>query len=100
MEKVDPIYVEILRRQSPAQKIATIHSLRRTAWELKAAWIRRCEPTLPEADVQERVRGSFCVPLPEAPDLISLFVRPHSRRTSISLGTIPCTSGGWTAASA
>jgi hypothetical protein len=59
MSDIDAIHAEISRRLTPEQKLRAIHELRRTAWELKAAWIRKCEPELPEAEVQERVRRSF-----------------------------------------
>lgn len=57
--EIEAIHAEILRRLSPEQKLRTIHSLRETAWNLKAAWIRRCEPGLTEPEVQERVRQNF-----------------------------------------
>jgi hypothetical protein len=59
MSDIDVLHTEIQRRLTPEQKLAAIHELRRTAWELKAAWIRRCEPDLPETAVQARVRQSF-----------------------------------------
>lgn len=59
MPEPSDTYVEILRRQTPSQKVAAIHTLRRTAWEMKAAWIRHCEPLLPEQEVQQRVRAIF-----------------------------------------
>jgi hypothetical protein len=42
-----------------AQKLAVVHELRRTTWELKAAWIRAREPLLSEDAVQARVREVF-----------------------------------------
>lgn len=59
MSDAAAVYLEILRRQTPAQKLAAIHSLRRTAWSLKAAWIRASEPDLSESDVQAQVRMIF-----------------------------------------
>ncbi|MGI8765325.1 MAG: hypothetical protein ACR2KM_02280 [Gemmatimonadaceae bacterium] len=59
MTAADEAYLEILQRQTPAQKLAAVHQLRRTAWAVKAAWIRQCEPLLPEDEVQERVRQLF-----------------------------------------
>ncbi|HXC24688.1 MAG TPA: hypothetical protein VNU46_02155 [Gemmatimonadaceae bacterium] len=59
MLDADTAYIEALRRQTPAQKLAAIHQLRRTAWALKAAWIRQCEPGLTESEVQTRVRRLF-----------------------------------------
>lgn len=52
-------YLELLRRQTPSQKMRAIHGLRCTAWRLKAAWIRQCEPQLSTAQVEERVRQAF-----------------------------------------
>ena len=59
MSDIDFVHTAIQRRLTPEQKLAVIHELRRTAWELKAAWIRRCEPQLSEEAVQARVRQSF-----------------------------------------
>lgn len=59
MSESEAAYIHILKRQTPTQKVAAIHELRRTAWAMKAAWVRRCEPLLPEQDVQERVRQIF-----------------------------------------
>lgn len=59
MSGSDTVYLTILRKQTPSQKLAAIHQLRQTAWAMKAAWIRRCEPLLSEDEVQERVRQLF-----------------------------------------
>jgi hypothetical protein len=53
------IYLETLKRMTPAQKLAAIHRLRQTAWAMKAAWIRKAEPSLSEDEVQARVRNIF-----------------------------------------
>lgn len=59
MTDIDAIHAEIQRRLTPGQKLAVMNGLRETAWALKAAWIRRCEPDLPEEAVQDRVRRHF-----------------------------------------
>ncbi len=59
MTDADLEYIHILRRQTPSEKVAAIHQLRQTAWAIKAAWIRRCEPDLPESEIQDRVRLIF-----------------------------------------
>lgn len=47
---------EVLRRMSPAKKLAVMRSLIRQAYELKAAGIRASRPDLPEAEVRARAR--------------------------------------------
>jgi len=59
MSERSSAYLAILRQQTPTQKMAAIHQLRRTAWAMKAAWIRHREPQLSEPEVQERVRQIF-----------------------------------------
>lgn len=48
--------IEVLRRMTPAKKLAVMRILIRQAYELKAAGIRARHPDLPEAEVQERAR--------------------------------------------
>lgn len=55
----DKQHIEALQQLTAAERLATMHQLRRTAWDLKAAWIRSSEPELSEAQVQERVRQVF-----------------------------------------
>lgn len=43
----------VLRRLNAAE------ALYRSAWELKLAWLRRCHPELPEAELRKRVRDIF-----------------------------------------
>lgn len=47
---------ELLRRLSPARKLAIMQGLIRQAWALKEAWVRHTEPELPEDAVRARVR--------------------------------------------
>ncbi len=53
------VRIQILRGMSPAQKYAQLMMLRRTAWELKAAFVRDKHPELSEAEVQARVAEIF-----------------------------------------
>jgi len=52
-------YAQILKRLSPATRLAVAQRLRDTAWELAAAGIRMREPDLPADAVEERVRTVF-----------------------------------------
>ena len=53
------LQTQLIRAMTPEQKLAISQSLRDTAWELKAAWIRSTHPQLPEAEVQAEVRRLF-----------------------------------------
>ena len=53
------LQAQLIRAMTPERKLAISQSLRRTAWELKAAWIRSIHPELPEAEVQAEVRRLF-----------------------------------------
>lgn len=48
--------LEILRRMSPARKLAVMSSLTRQAWSLKAAMIRDRHPDLGPAEVTRLAR--------------------------------------------
>ena len=48
--------VTVLRRMTPAQKLAVMQTLIRQAYELKAAGIRASQPDLPEEDVWAQTR--------------------------------------------
>ena len=48
--------LERLRAMTPEEKILASEALRRSAWELKAAWFRSTRPDLTESDVQDAVR--------------------------------------------
>ena len=52
-------YAKILKRLSPATRLAVAQRLRDTAWELAAAGVRMREPDLPADVVEERVRTVF-----------------------------------------
>jgi hypothetical protein len=58
MALTDP-YLAIVRRLTPAEKLAVAWRLRETAWQLAAAGIRMRQPGLSEDDVQARVREMF-----------------------------------------
>lgn len=47
---------EILRKLSPAAKLAAMQGLIRQAYELKAAWVRSTEPHLDDDEVRARTR--------------------------------------------
>ena len=49
----------ILRRMTPAQKLAVMHALWRQAWALKVAGIRLQHPTWTSGQVLGRVREIF-----------------------------------------
>jgi hypothetical protein len=48
--------LERLRAMSPEEKIRASESLRRSVWELKAAWFRALRPDWTEPAVQDAVR--------------------------------------------
>jgi hypothetical protein len=58
MNPMDPTdaEIEILRRMTPARKLAVMRALIRQAYELKAAAIRATHPSLCEREVWERTR--------------------------------------------
>lgn len=49
----------LIRAMSPEEKIRRAAEMYLAAWDLKAAWIRRQQPGLSEAEVQEAVRALF-----------------------------------------
>lgn len=51
------VEIEILRRMTPARKLAVMHALIRQAFELKAAAVRARWPELPDVEVRERTRA-------------------------------------------
>jgi hypothetical protein len=53
------IPVEILRALTPERKLEVAQGLRRTAWEITAAGIRKRHPAWSEGEVQEEVRAVF-----------------------------------------
>jgi hypothetical protein len=56
---MDPqdLEITVLRRMTPAAKLAVMRSLIRLAYELKAASIRAAHPDLPESEVRARTRA-------------------------------------------
>lgn len=49
--------VEVLRRMSPARKLAVMRSLIRKAYALTATGVRTANPGMPDDEVRERVRS-------------------------------------------
>lgn len=49
----------LIRSMSPERKLLLSEDLRRTAWLLKAAWLRSQHADKPEAWIQEQVRTIF-----------------------------------------
>lgn len=49
----------LLKEMSPERKLLASDALRRTAWQLKAAWIARQHPELDSQAVDARVRRAF-----------------------------------------
>jgi hypothetical protein len=48
-----------LDAEAAARRFRAAEALYRSAWELKLAWLRRCHPELPEAELRRRVREIF-----------------------------------------
>ena len=48
--------LERLRSMTAEEKIRASADLRAGAWAIKAAWIRKLNPDLPESEVQDAVR--------------------------------------------
>lgn len=59
MLTVEEIDTAILRRLTPARKLAVMHTLWRQAWQLKAAGVRRAHPEWTDELVAARVRDIF-----------------------------------------
>ncbi len=59
MPTVDELQTAILRRMTPAEKLAVMHSLWRQAWNLKEAGVRMQHPTWTPEQVAARVRELF-----------------------------------------
>ena len=53
------VELELLRRMSPAEKLAVMRSLIRQAYRLRAAALRATRPDLCEAEVLERTRAAM-----------------------------------------
>lgn len=49
----------IIRSMTLEQKLRASEMLRDAAWQLKAAWLRRLHPDMPERDIQNAVRDWF-----------------------------------------
>lgn len=56
MERLSEREIDLLRRMTPAQKIAVLNGLIRNARALKEAGIRAANPDLPEDEVRRRAR--------------------------------------------
>lgn len=59
MATIEELEIAILRRMTPAQKVAVMHALWRQAWNLKVAGVRRQHPEWTSQQVQARVREIF-----------------------------------------
>ena len=59
MATIEEIETAILRRMTPAQKLAVMHTLWRQAWNLKVAGVRMQHPEWTIAQVAARVREIF-----------------------------------------
>ena len=59
MEPLSPLETDILRRMSPAEKLAVMTSLIREAYRLKRASILLFEPGLSEEGLGRRVREAM-----------------------------------------
>jgi hypothetical protein len=57
-------YVEIARNLTPAQQLATLHSLQQSAWALKTSLLQSEHPELSEEEIQQMVRDSFLYAAP------------------------------------
>lgn len=49
--------IEVLRRMTPAEKVAVMNSLVRQAYALAAAGVRLRDPDLPEEEVEAKARA-------------------------------------------
>jgi hypothetical protein len=59
MDPGHEIETAVLRRMTPAAKLAVMASLWRQAWALMAAGVRARHPTWPDARVADAVRERF-----------------------------------------
>ncbi|MGH7547888.1 MAG: hypothetical protein ACREMM_06930 [Gemmatimonadales bacterium] len=59
MATIEELEIAILRRMTPAQKVAVMHALWRQAWNLKVAGVRRQHPEWTSQQVQALVREIF-----------------------------------------
>lgn len=50
---------QLLRAMSPERKLLASDALRRTAWQLKAAWLATQHPELDGEAIEARVRRAF-----------------------------------------
>jgi hypothetical protein len=48
-----------LDAEAAARRLRAAEALYRSAWGLKLAWLRRCHPDLPEAQLRRMVREIF-----------------------------------------
>ena len=48
-----------LDAEAAGRRLRAAEALYRSAWQLKLAWLRRCHPDLPEAELQHKVRDIF-----------------------------------------
>lgn len=62
--EAERVYIEIARKLTPAQQLATLHSLQQSAWGLKTSLLRSEHPELSEREIQRMVRDSFLYATP------------------------------------
>lgn len=54
-----PEQKKIYAAMTPSQKLRQVLRLRQSAWDLKAAWLRKIHPEWTEVQVQDEVRRIF-----------------------------------------
>lgn len=59
MDRSAEVELAALRRMTATEKIAVMHSLWRTAWELTSVGVRRRHPDWSEDQIQAEVRARF-----------------------------------------
>jgi hypothetical protein len=59
MDRSDEVELAALRRMTATEKIAVMHSLWRTAWELTSVGVRRRHPDWSEDQIQAEIRAQF-----------------------------------------
>lgn len=56
---MEAVQREIFSKMTPTQKLRAAARLRESAWELKAAWLRRKHPDWSEQAIETAVRKAF-----------------------------------------
>ncbi len=55
----DQLQSELIRAMTPGRRLEIAHDLYRTAWEIKAGWLRTQYPDWSEAEIQRLTRRIF-----------------------------------------